>query len=571
VASLAAAPGSSANVRFFAQPRAGRAKLRVGVFADSRHQPRWIVEALAKVAASDFAELSLVATTHRGQTTFSGSRNGVPGNGTSGLSPVLRAYARVDRMLFGGTDWSQPRELDLLVPRSRRLDIAACGAAEWHARVAELGLDVAFALGNVDDASLEGFARCGVWRYCFGEDQDIHEPLAGVREVIAGDPVVASGIRIHRGAGFEDRLAYQSWSRTFPFSLARSRDGLFPKTAEFITRTLRDLHASGPTWLEQSTVPARDVPEQGLPGSVSLIRDLSRVGVRVARTTAEKYLTVGQWMLAFRFDGELGPGLRRDDGLGSLDGFHRLQPPRDRFWADPFPMSRGGRHYIFFEELPFAAGKAHISVIEVHPDGRASEPVRVLERDYHLSYPFLIEDEGQLYMIPETAHNHTVEIYKCVEFPHKWKLERVVMKDLWCADATIHRAGDRWWMFANIGVDGGEVNDELHLFSSDRLMGEWKPHRRNPVKSDVRSARPAGRLFTQDGVLYRPGQICTPIYGAGIAMHRVTKLTEHEYAEEEVRRILPAGRDGILGIHTINRAGPLCVTDAFVRRSRFQA
>jgi hypothetical protein len=393
-----------------------------------------------------------------------------------------------------------------------------------------------------------------------------------VREVIGGAPVLASGIRIHRGAGLPDRLAYQSWSRTFAFSFARSREGLLPKTAEFVARTLRDLHSSGPTWIEQSTVPARDVAQpQHFPGSVSLIGDLSRVGLRAAQRTAEKCLTVGQWMLAFRFGDESGPGLRRDDGLGSLEGFFRLQPPKDRFWADPFPVSRNGRHWIFFEELPFAAGRAHISVIEVRPDGSASEPVRVLERDYHLSYPFLIEDEGQLYMIPETANNHTVEIYRCIDFPRKWKLERVMMKGVWCADATIHRAPDRWWMFASLGADGGEVNDELHLFSSDRLLGDWKPHRGNPVKSDVRNARPAGRLFTRGGELYRPAQICTPIYGSGIAINRVTRLDDHQYSETEERRILPAGNGGLLGIHTINRSGELSVTDAFVRRSRFQA
>jgi hypothetical protein len=586
VASLAPAPGPNANIRVFAPPRAGRSKLRVGVFADSAQQPRWLVEALAKVAASDFAELTLVATAtgDRGQTTCSGSRKGVLPNGTGGLSPVLwRAYCHVDRLLFGqGPDWSEKRDLDLLVSRTRRMELDEGDAATWRARIQDFGLDVAFALGEVDDAALEGLARCGVWRYCFGEEQDVVEPLAGVREVIGGAPVLASGIRIHRGAGLPDRLAYQSWSRTFPFSFTRSREGVLPKTAEFIARTLRDLHSSGPGWLEQSTTPARDVPEQGFPGSVSLIRDLSRVGWRVARRTAEKYTTVGQWMLAFRFDGEpeLGPGpgleppggtLRRDDGLENLDGYVRLQPPKDRFWADPFPISRNGRHWIFFEELPFAAGRAHISAIEVHADGSSSEPVRVLERDYHLSYPFLIEDEGQLYMIPETAHNHTVEIYRCVDFPRKWKLERVLMKDVWCADATIHRAHDRLWMFASVGVDGGEVNDELHLFSSDRLLGDWKPHRRNPVKSDVRSARPAGRLFTQGGELYRPAQICTPIYGSGIAINRVTALNDYEYAEEEVSRILPAANAGLLGIHTINRAGGLSVTDAFVRRSRFRA
>jgi hypothetical protein len=113
-----------------------------------------------------------------------------------------------------------------------------------------------------------------------------------------------------------------------------------------------------------------------------------------------------------------------------------------------------------------------------------------------------------------------------------------------------------------------EVNDELFIFSSDRLLGDWKPHARNPVKSDVRSSRPAGRLFRDGGALYRPGQICTPLYGAGIALHRVERLTQDEYVEREEARIVPQSA-AVLGIHTINRAGDLSVTDAFRRRARF--
>ena len=40
----------------------------------------------------------------------------------------------------------------------------------------------------------------------------------------------------------------------------------------------------------------------------------------------------------------------------------------------------------------------------------------VLEKDYHLSYPFLFEDNDELFMIPETATNKTIELYKCEEF-----------------------------------------------------------------------------------------------------------------------------------------------------------
>jgi hypothetical protein len=243
-------------------------------------------------------------------------------------------------------------------------------------------------------------------------------------------------------------------------------------------------------------------------------------------------------------------------------------PPKGGFWADPFPIQVKGRNYIFFEELPQGAAKAHISVIEVDREGRASAPRKVLERDYHLSYPCLVEEEGELYMIPETAHNNTVEIYRCVDFPAKWALERVLMRDVFCADATVHREGDQWWMFANAAAPGEEINDELHLYSADRLLGEWKPHRGNPVKSDVRGARPAGRLFRRGSGLYRPGQIGAPIYGSGIALNRVTRLSKDEYLEEEDRRIVPLDAS-TLGIHTINRAGDLTVTDAFERRPRF--
>jgi len=195
--------------------------------------------------------------------------------------------------------------------------------------------------------------------------------------------------------------------------------------------------------------------------------------------------------------------------------------------------------------------------------------VRVLERDYHLSYPFLVEDGGQLYMVPESAANGTVEIYRCVDFPHKWRRERVLLDHIVAADATLHHADGRWWMFANVSANGAEIHDELHVFTSTALLGDWKPLARNPVKSDVRGARPAGKLFTQHDRLYRPAQICAPLYGAGVALQRVTRLDEHGFAEEEERRILPAPGEGLLGLHTINRAGDLSVTDAFARRSRF--
>jgi hypothetical protein len=522
-------------------------RLRVGVFADSARQSRWIVEAFARAAATDFAEIALVAIR--------------PAPARSPVPLLWRAYRRADRALFGSRSaWSTRQDLTKLVPAERRVRMGG-DARCWKARIADARLDVAFALGDVTDAELEGMARYGTWRFCFGDDQHTFEPLAGVREAVEGKPVVASGLRIHLGAGREDRIAQASFARVYAFSPTRSRDPVFAKAADMVARALRDLHAQGSRWIESGTQPAMPIAATGFPPVEGLLRDISTLGASVARRATERALTVEQWSIAYRF-GEHAPF------DGSLEGFRRLEPPKGGFWADPFPLERDGRHYIFFEELPAGRPKAHISVVEVDREGNASAPVKVLERDYHLSYPFLVEEDGELYMIPETASNRTVEVYRCVEFPHRWRLERVLIEGLYAVDATLHREGGRWWMFCNAAASGEEINDELHLFSAEKLMGEWTPHRRNPVKSDVRSSRPAGRLFRDGGRLLRPGQICTPFYGAGIALHRVTRLDEEEYREEEERRIVPT--DGAtLGIHTLNRAGDLTVTDAFERRPRF--
>jgi len=104
--------------------------------------------------------------------------------------------------------------------------------------------------------------------------------------------------------------------------------------------------------------------------------------------------------------------------------------------------------------------------------------------------------------------------------------------------------------------------------STRPALGPWTAHPANPVRSDARRARPAGALFAHDGALFRPAQICVPRYGAGLSINRVLRLTPHSYAERQVERVLPDAAQGLLGLHTMNRAGDLTVADAFTRRRR---
>jgi hypothetical protein len=96
---------------------------------------------------------------------------------------------------------------------------------------------------------------------------------------------------------------------------------------------------------------------------------------------------------------------------------------------------------------------------------------------------------------------------------------------------------------------------------ADDLLGDWHPHASNPVKIDVRSARPAGTPFVHDGVLYRPAQDCSRSYGGGVAICRVDALTPTEFREEVVRVIRSMPNAYRRGTHTLASIGDATLVD----------
>jgi hypothetical protein len=541
---------------FLAMPKL-RPRLRVGVFADSRLQPRPIVEAFSRIALSDFAEIVLIATDSQ----------------DAPIDPWLwRVYRRLDHWAFATqAELSEPVDLIARLGYARILaipeDIGDRPSVNiWQDKISRLGLDVAFSLGNIEHSLIEDIARYGIWRFSFGAGQhqgsDTLVGLEGFREVARGTQVTTSCL-IARLAGDLEKVLYQSSTLTSPLSITRNRELVLRRAAQFPGRVLKELHRTAGATLAPSFLPHDPAPFFEL----KLTSSLLNISQRALRRALQKLFYadpwfIEQWFIAYRFaTGNITP----PHAPGTLTC---LIPPKDRLWADPFPLERDGRHFIFFEELVWSEGKAHISVIEVDRDGYCSKAHRVLERPYHLSYPFLIEEDGQLFMIPESGQNGSVDLYRCLHFPDRWALEKILLQAPCCVDATFHRSNDKWWMFVSTGVDDTEAHDELHLYYADHLGGEWQAHCMNPIKSDVSSARSAGRLYEQDGKLYRPAQIGVPVYGAGISINQILKLSTEAFAEQEIGRIMPPRTDKFIGVHTVNRAGHLSVVDGLFRRSR---
>ena len=162
-----------------------------------------------------------------------------------------------------------------------------------------------------------------------------------------------------------------------------------------------------------------------------------------------------------------------------------------------------------------------------------------------------------------------MQLYRAVEFPFRWELDRELMTDVVAVDPTLAHINGQWWMFANTDACGASTMDELNLYYSDSPLGPWTPHRRNPVVSDVRRSRPAGRLFQSSGAWFRPSQDSAGTYGRAMVINRIIRLDRQAYEEVPVTRVDPEWMPGLTGTHTINASDGVTVIDGRRRRPRF--
>jgi len=241
-----------------------------------------------------------------------------------------------------------------------------------------------------------------------------------------------------------------------------------------------------------------------------------------------------------------------------------------RYFADPFVLMHEGTAHVFCEEYPFGTRKGIISHFTVSRDGEVSSPRCVLERPYHLSYPFVFAEGGKIWMIPETSTNGTIELYRAERFPDVWVLDAVLVEDVVASDATLVTHEGRRWLFASLAEPGGSTWDSLGLFHAPSLAGPWTPHPLNPVVIDVRAARPAGMMFQRDGRLFRPAQDCSRNYGYALNLFEVTRLDPDGYVQRQVRHLPAPPAWRVDGVHTLNQAEGLEVIDCVGWRSRFK-
>ncbi|MQL92100.1 hypothetical protein Taro_024715 [Colocasia esculenta] len=212
------------------------------------------------------------------------------------------------------------------------------------------------------------------------------------------------------------------------------------------------------------------------------------------------------------------------------------------FVADPFLFIdhcflQGKLMYLFFETKNSITEQGDLGVAKSSDNGSTWQPLGiVLDEEWHLSYPFVFRYHGQIYLMPEGSKKGDLRLYRAVDFPLKWVLEKVIL-DKPLIDSFIVDYQGMYWLFgSDFRGSGIKKNGELEIWYSHSPFGPWKPHKQNPVHNIDKSlgARNAGRPFTYNGSLYRPGQDCGETYGRRVRLFKILVLTTDEYKEVEV-------------------------------------
>jgi hypothetical protein len=213
--------------------------------------------------------------------------------------------------------------------------------------------------------------------------------------------------------------------------------------------------------------------------------------------------------------------------------------------ADPFMFVKDDVLYLFYEHKLWK-DPGVLNMVCTTDLRNWSRPITVLKEAYHLSFPWVFEEDGHIYMLPETGAGHEIRLYEATDSSlTKFKLVKVLMKEssdkkyvMHYADNCIYKKDGLYYLFTQVQYEDG-INT-LELYISNSLMGEYKPHPSSPIQRSQKLGRNAGSLLERDGKLFRFSQDCTVRYGDNVHVSEITAISPTTYTEQLIKEnIIP--------------------------------
>ncbi|WP_309570551.1 hypothetical protein [Deinococcus sp.] len=195
--------------------------------------------------------------------------------------------------------------------------------------------------------------------------------------------------------------------------------------------------------------------------------------------------------------------------------------------ADPFLLRRDGLYHLYFEVLNLETGRGELSVAHSRDLTRWTYGGVILREPWHLSYPYVFEHDGEVYLIPESAERGAVTLYRAAEFPRLWEKVADLLTDAPYVDSSIFRDGldgGHWWLVTSLEGGGAPL-----VYRAAALTGPWDAVDVHG-QPDADRLRSAGRIFLRAGAWHRPVQRRGQVYGEDVWLMRID-LRDGTYRE----------------------------------------
>ena len=407
-----------------------KTKFRLGVLLDSTLVSKYILEFVTWAQSQEHLEIScaLVLPSNEKVVPFgfqSFPQDAKTNDATSAVSKIFYSFIIGIERLFllkNLRHYQHMQKFDLCAILPSGIIYKLGRESNVPAESPYLDLLVSFAMSPIA-TKIQSAAKFGLVALSYSDDRIRRGGPAGFWEVYFRDDVTGFTIRRQTGIPDADEVILRGLVAT-QFYYLLNQASLKEKSSYYLAKmveriaTTNALPNSEQTFIYCQRPGEIPKPHQTMAYFFGLIR-LAALKIHDKLRGFDL-----RWHVAF---------VRSDWRSAALRRAKIIENPRGRYLADPFVISRNGRDFCYVEDYDEKSKRAKIAVYELS-DKIAAYVGVALEESFHLSYPYLFEYEGELYMCPETSENREIRVYKCVDFPLRWTLAKVLMKNVSAVD-----------------------------------------------------------------------------------------------------------------------------------------
>lgn len=227
------------------------------------------------------------------------------------------------------------------------------------------------------------------------------------------------------------------------------------------------------------------------------------------------------------------------------------------FQADSFLFVKGEELFLFYE-LQHWDNPGYIVMTKTSDLKTWTKPVIVLQEPFHLSFPYVFEDNGSIYMVPESQESDSIRLYQANDSLTSFTFVRTLLKKereeglhYNLNDSHIYKQEGKYYLFTSYQEDW-MYYQELYV-TEDLLNGSFVRHPQSPICTSNEYGRNGGSLIQYGNKLLRVTQDCHQNYGDNISLMEVTQLDEQHYQEQLfMRNVFPQNSIFMDGGHQLN-------------------